>query len=98
MITGEQIRTRSLARPIAAATCSESSSPYPGVNQARAGTPSTDVHSGSTKPLCSTLPLDHSCSKSAANARASAPEEIRKITFSWRVHESSVQFVEPLHT
>ena len=39
VITGEAIRTRVRARPIAAAMRCERSSPWPGVNQARAGCP-----------------------------------------------------------
>ena len=43
-------------------------------------------------------PRARSCSKSRWKAAASSGESTTTITFSWRAHESSVQFVEPVQT
>ena len=98
--TGDAILIRLRARPRNFATRWESASPYSGVNQARVSIPSGTVTGrGSTRPVCSTWPRSQSSSRLRVNARASAgaPSTLT-ITFSWRLHESSVQFVEPDHT
>jgi hypothetical protein len=95
-MTGEAIRTRRFARPIARAIRAERSSPFPGVNQARTGFPSTPIVRGSTKPLRSTAPVTQSSSKFAAYAAATSGERTTTTTFSWRANESSVQFIEPV--
>ncbi len=96
--TGEQIRTRRRARLIRFAIRRDNASPNPGVNQARTLFPATRTGLGSTKPLSSTIPFDQSCSKSAVKSAASFVDSAITITFSWRVHESSVQFADPVHT
>ena len=97
MITGEQIRTRS-ACPIFFAIRCVSASAKPGVNHGLTRVPSTSTGRGSAKPLCSTSPVFQSSSKSIVNAFASSGESIVTITFSWRDHESSVQFIDPVQT
>ena len=57
------MRTRSRAPPIRLAIRCESSSPFPGVNQARVWMPPASTGSGSTKPLRSTSRPSHSSSK-----------------------------------
>ena len=53
---------------------------------------------GCTSPEPSTVPVSQSCSKSRVYAYAISGETTVAMTFSCRVHESSVQFVEPVHT
>ena len=96
--TGEQIRTRRLARLIRFAIRRDNASPNPGVNQARTLLPAIRTGFGSTKPLPSTIPFDQSCSKSAVKSAASFVDSTIRITFSCRVHESSVQFADPVQT
>ena len=98
MITGEQIRTRRFARPIAFAIRWDSASPKPGQNHGRTSTPSTCTGRGSTLPEVSTIPVVQSSSKLRWKARASSGDSITAITFSSRDHESSVQLVEPVQT
>ena len=98
MITGEQIRTRRLARAIAFAMCVESSSPNPGVNHARTFRSSMRTGFGGTRPLSSTAPFDQSSSKFSTYRAASTGDLTVATTFSWRVNESSVQFIEPVQT
>ena len=93
--TGEQMRTRRRARAIACPIRWDRSSPWPGVNQTR--TPS--CHSGSTVPV----PTADAAARRAARSPAGRPPRAAAtrpptITFSWRVHESSDQFVEPVQT
>ena len=76
----------------------ESSGPRPGENHARTATPPTSIGAASKLPLPSTRPRDHRSSKSRAYARATPSEATVSRTFSSRVHESSVQFVDPVHT
>jgi hypothetical protein len=80
VITGDAMRTRSRARPIAWPMRCESSSPCPGVNQARTSWPSSSSRSGGWCPLASTLREAHSSSKfwlnSAASSRASSTTTI----------------------
>ena len=97
-MTGEAIRTRRCARPIALAIRCDSSGPWPGVNQARAGRPSSSSGRGSSRPVFSTSPFSQSSAKLAANAAASALERATTTTFSWSVQASWVQFVEPVQT
>ena len=61
LMTGEAIRTRRCAEPIAFAIRCASFSPRPGQNHARI--PSTGAVS--TLPLCATLRVVQSCSKSS---------------------------------
>ena len=68
------------------------------MNHGRTRTPSISTGRGSKRPLGSTAPDSHNCSKSSANARASTAGRTTAITFSWRVQDSSVQFVEPVKT
>ena len=96
--TGEQIRIRRFARPIAFAIRCESASPKPGQNHGRTSMPSTCTGRGSTVPVPSTFPSAQSCSKSSMKAWASSGESTTAITFSSRDQESSVQFVDPVHT
>ena len=98
VITGEQIRTRRFARPIAFAIRWDSASPKPGQNHGRTSIPSTCTGRGSTLPEVSTIPVVQSSSKLRWKAWASSGESITAITFSSRDHESSVQFVEPVQT
>ena len=86
------------ALPSARAIRCESSSPWPGVNQARTSWPSTSSGSGSRRPLRLTSRVDHISSKLAANAPATSGESTRITKFSWIVHESRVQLVEPVQT
>jgi len=92
------MRTRRRATPMRLAIRCESSGPRPGENQARTGTPPTSTGGTSNPPLPSTRPRVHRSSKFRAYARAIASDATVTSTFSSRVHESSVQFVEPLHT
>ena len=94
LMTGDAIRTRRCAEPIALAIRCASFSPRPGQNHARI--PSTGAVS--TLPLCATLRVVQSCSKSSRYRAATAAESTVTITFSSRVHESAVQFVDPVHT
>jgi hypothetical protein len=96
--TGEAIRTRRRAVAIRLAIRWESSGPRPGENQARTATPSTSTGGMSNAPLPSTRPRVHSSSKFRAYARTISSEATLTSTFSSRVHESRVQFVEPVHT
>ena len=98
MITGEQIRTRRFARPIAFAIRCESASPKPGQNHGPHLDP-VDLHRPRLDlARASTIPAAQSCSKSSVKAWASSGESTTAITFSSRDHESSVQFVEPVQT
>ena len=65
VITGEAIRTRSRAAPIAVAIRCESCSPWPGVNQGCTSASPTRVRRGAVWPLRSTSPCDHSSAKLA---------------------------------
>jgi hypothetical protein len=58
--------------------------------------PSTGALSKS--PELVTLASSQSCSKSWLNAVATPGESTVASTFSWRVNESSVQFIEPVQT
>src|SRR5438445_11483329 len=49
-------------------------------------------------PLPSTRAVSHSSAKFFAYSAANAGDGILTITFSSRVHESFVQFMEPVHT
>ena len=97
--TGDAIRTRSRARPMCFAIRWESASPCPGVNQGRTVTPpSSSTGRGSTVPVPSTTPRSQSSPNASVKARASrSAPRTRTTTFSWRVQESSVQFIEPVH-
>jgi hypothetical protein len=64
----------------------------------RTGIPSRRTGFGSTKPLSSTTPFDQSSSKFAVKSAASFADSAVRITFSCRDQESSVQFVDPVHT
>ena len=88
MITGDAIRTRSRARPIALAIRCESSSPWPGVNQARTARPSTSSGAG---PGARWRPRRavHSSSKRGRTRRRGPQPSATTTTFSWSVHESS---------
>ena len=96
--TGEAMRTRSLAFPIAFATRWASASPCSGQNQARTWAPSTCSGRGSTFPECSTSPLVQSCSNASLYAYAIGCEATVTMTFSCRDQESSVQLVDPVQT
>ena len=98
--TGDAILIRRCARPMCFATRCDSASPFPGVNHGRTLTPpSSSTGRGSTVPVPSTTPRCQSSSNASvkANANRFAPSS-RTTTFSWRVHESSVQFIDPVHT
>ncbi len=95
---GEAIRTRSRALPMCFATRCERASPCSGQNQGRTRIPSTSSGRGSTAPVVSTRPVSHSCLNSSAYAYAISFESTVTMTFSCRDQESSVQFVEPVHT
>ena len=56
------------------------------------------MDTGSNSPVPATRPPFHSSSKSRVNAVASSGDPTTASTFSSRVHESSVQLVEPVHT
>ena len=61
--------------------------------------PSSVTGRGWTVPVPSTTPLSQSWSNASVNANASRSEpSTRTTTFSWRVQESSVQFIEPVQT
>ena len=53
---------------------------------------------GSTKPLCSTIPVVQSCSKSSVKAAATSLDSTIATTFSCTENESFVQFIEPVQT
>jgi hypothetical protein len=92
--SGVAMRTRRRAAPIRLAIRCESSGPRPGQNQGRM--PSTGAVSKS--PESPIRLLSQICSKLCVNAAATARESSVAITFSWRVNESSVQFIEPVQT
>src|SRR5207244_5603388 len=96
--TGEHTRTRRSARPIAAAIRWASFLPRPGENHGRTVVPPSDAASVSNAPVGWTTPEDHSSSKSRAKAAATWGESTVTRTFSSRLHESSVQFAEPVQT
>ena len=99
VITGEAIRTRRRAEPIADAIACASSAPWPGVNQARAVVPLSSSNArGSTLPERSTSRCSQSSAKFAAYAPASGPDSTATSTFSCRVQESTVQFADPVST
>ena len=97
-MTGDAIRTRRRARPIALPMRCDRLSPLPGVNHGRTSVVPTGTGLGATKPLRSTAPVSQSSSKFSVNRAASSRDSASTITFSWRVHDSSVQFVEPVQT
>ena len=72
--------------------------PNDGQNQASTSMPPASSARGSGAPFAVTERVCHSCSKSAVNADATAGESTIAIRFSSRVHESSVQFADPLQT
>ena len=92
--TGEAIRTRVRDWPIAPAIRCASASPRPGQNHGRIG-PGGALNA----PDPSTRPRSHRSRKTCSNwlATAGSPST-RTIRFSSRVHESSVQLVEPVQT
>src|SRR3954447_7664499 len=98
VITGEAIRTRRLAPPIAVAIRWDSSSPWPGVNQAVTRVPPTWSGCGSPRPLRPTSWFDQSSSKFRRKRSATPLSETIAITFSCRVQESTVQFADPAQT
>jgi len=96
--SGLAMRTRRRARAIAAAIRFDRSGPWPGQNHGRTGTrPTPNVRTGSA-PEPSTRRRRQRSSKSARYAAATPRSRTRRITFSWRSHESIVQFVEPVST
>ena len=98
--TGEAMRIRLRARPMCFATRCDSASPFPGVNHGRTEIPpGSSTGRGSTVPVPSTTPRSQSWSNASVNANANRSlPRTRTTTFSWRVHESSVQFIEPVQT
>ena len=96
--TGDAIRTRAVAFPMCFAIRCESASPCSGVNHGRTRAPSIVAGRGSTSPVPSTLPLSQSSRNASVYAYAISGERSAAMTFSCRVHESSVQFAEPIHT
>ena len=98
VITGEAIRTRRCARPMAVAIRWAIDRPRPGENHGLRETPFTEIQSESNSPVPMTCCFDQSSSKSRSYAAAKGGDWAMTITFSSRVHESSVQFIEPVHT
>ena len=98
VITGDAIRTRCSASAMRLAISCASFSPRFGENHARTGFRSTSTGVESTFPLRSTSRVVHSCSKSVSNRCATSRDSTVTTTFSCRVHESSVQFIDPLQT
>ena len=72
--------------------------PRPGENHGCTRVPSTVSGSGSNSPVFCTTPVVQSSSKSFVKSCAIAADSSVTSTFSSRVQESSVQFVEPVHT
>src|SRR5947209_14427911 len=72
--------------------------PRPGENHGLRETPFTDIQSESNSPVPMTCCFDQSSSKSRSYADAKDRDWTTTITFSSRVHESSVQFTDPVHT
>ena len=92
--SGVAIRTRRRAAPIRLAIRCESSRPRPGVNHGR-----TPPAGASKLPLCADRALLPQLREVArVGARRPPASSTVASTFSWRVQESSVQFVEPVHT
>ena len=73
-------------------------SPRFGENQVRTCASPTRIGSLATLPDPSTFRFFHSCAKSSWKRIATPVDSTTTMTFSSRVHESSVQFVEPLQT
>jgi hypothetical protein len=96
--TGEQIRTRRFARRMCLAIRRDSASPNPGVNHARILVPPTRAGFGSTNPLVLDDALRPELLEVRVKSLASSADSTIAITFSCRDHESSVQFVDPVHT
>ena len=97
--TGDAMRTRRRAVPIALAMRWESASPCAAQNQGRTRMPApTSTAPVWPPPEPSTRPRRHRSPKSRAQAAATGSDSSTAITFSSRVHESSVQFVEPVQT
>jgi hypothetical protein len=92
--SGVAIRTRRRAAPIRLAILCDSSGPRPGQNQGRM--PSTGALS--KLPELPIRPPSQSCSKLRVNAAATPGDSTVATAFSWRVNESSVQFIEPVHS
>ena len=72
--------------------------PRPGENHGLRVTPFSVIQSESNSPVPTTRCFDQISSKSRSYAEASDRDSATTITFSSRVHESSVQFVDPVHT
>ncbi len=98
VITGEATRTRRSAELTAWAIRCASLSPRFGENQVRTGASPTRIGSVGTRPDATTFRFFHSCAKSSWNRIAMPLDSTTTMTFSSRDQESSVQFVEPLHT
>ena len=81
-MTGDAIRTRLRARPIALPIRCERPSPLPGVNHGRTWSVPTGTGRGATNPLRSTAPVSHSSSKFSVNRAASSRDSAITITFS----------------
>ena len=97
-ITGDATRTRRCAFPTACAIRCASFSPRFGENHVPTSASPTRIGSVGTRPDAATSRFFHSCEKSSWKRIAIPVDCTITITFSSRVHESSVQFVEPLQT
>ena len=98
MITGDAIRTRCFVFAIAFPILCESAFAVAGREPRAHLMVPTGTGLVSTNPLFSTAPVRHSCSKSSVKRAASSCESATATTFSCCVHESSVQFIEPVQT
>ena len=97
-ITGEATRTRRSAPPMRSAIRCASFSPRFGENHVRTCASPTRIASVATLPDAATFRFFHSCAKSSWKRIATPVDSTTTMTFSSRVHESSVQFVDPLQT
>src|SRR5437660_832977 len=99
VMTGEQMRSLTLADEIDLAIACESFTPRPGQKYGRTLVESASVIHGAVKrPDAATTGRCQSSSKFRVYAAATSADAIVKLTFSSRVKESLVQFIEPLNT
>ena len=92
------MRMRRRATPSLWAISCASFSPRFGENQVRTWASPTWIGSVGTLPDACTSRFFQSCEKSSWKRIATPVDSTITITFSSRVHESSVQFVDPLQT
>ena len=97
VMTGEQMRRRFSADAIDRDIAWTSFRLRPGQKYGRARVPSGSAVQGhELRPESATIGLSHRPWKLSAKSVAISPDATVNITFSSRVHESFVQFVEPV--